>query len=135
MERRTLGEWLRLEGDGPPCVYAIRSGDALLYIGATTRGLHWRLRRHYSDGSSQPSSKVSGLLRRSMPFSKAWMIEAWAPEELAARLGLHGEATLRRVENAARRAWRPLLCAEGAGVPVQQGSLLALLSSVARPGL
>lgn len=85
---RQCGEWtlsgdqIQLQLESPPSgqrvLYAFASGDHVLYLGKTTRGLRQRLQGYRSPGPTQPTNRrVNRELRSLLQCGEAVQILAW----------------------------------------------------------
>lgn len=98
-----------------------------LYIGSTSRGVGWRLRRHLGDGERQPSSKLSGPMRRAWPCD-GWVVQLLTPDDVARVTSAGRYLTLAQAERRMQRELHPLLNSvdgETQGIGPEQVSLWA----------
>lgn len=100
------------------CVYVISAGADVFYVGSTTHGSRWRLRRHLRDRDSKLGPWVKHRTGRPLEVS------FWSARDVASLLGVRETLTLRQAEDRLRAAWRPKLCAEGEGVRDVQPELV-----------
>lgn len=102
------------------CVYFIRDGELVLYIGMTERDFSSRLRWHLAL-EGRGTFKLSSLgecIVTNWPESLDWIIELWKPEEIRQRFAPHEQNHLdpfgvREAERCAIRHFRPPLNTAG----------------------
>jgi len=84
MFTQTVGDILQGRGmqSGFPCVYIVRDGDKILYVGKTRKSVAERIQQHcayYSDPSH--ASQLGKFIQKNIPESYSWVVETLSIKE------------------------------------------------------